>query len=256
MENERLVELLNRTLVVVAHPDDEAIGAGALLRRMREAAVVFCTDGGPRDPYFWGRYGSRENYVQVRRRETDAVMRMAGVRRTHFLPITDQHLYQNLPLAFEELDRITGDFQPDAILTLAYEGGHPDHDSCAFLSYLLGKQHHLPVWEMALYHRKQDGPHCQDFLYPELIGVPLEMSPQELDAKKKMVKLYISQGEALQNFVFSYECFRRQPPYDFRKPPEAEIINYEEWQWTMKATEVAAAFAGFLDARNGTGELE
>jgi len=254
MHNEQLAELLNRTLVIVAHPDDEAIGAGALLRRMREAAVVFCTDGGPRDPYFWNKYGSREHYAQVRRREADAAMRMAGVRRTDILPITDQHLYQNLPLAFEELDRVTRDFQPDAILTLAYEGGHPDHDSCAFLSSVLGERRQLPVWEMALYHRNKDGPPCQDFLHPEWSGVPLEMTTQELEAKKRMVKLYISQGEALQNFVFSYECFRRQPDYDFRKPPAAEVINYEAWQWTMKATEVASAFAAFLDARNRVGE--
>src|SRR3954464_14150939 len=46
-----LAPLLGRTLVIVAHPDDEAVACAALLQRMREAHVLFCTDGGPLDPW-------------------------------------------------------------------------------------------------------------------------------------------------------------------------------------------------------------
>ena len=61
--------LLARTLVIVAHPDDEAAGCGVLLQRMREPVVLFATDGAPEDPYFWARYGSREAYGEMRREE-------------------------------------------------------------------------------------------------------------------------------------------------------------------------------------------
>ena len=66
---EQLAPLLGRTLVIVGHPDDEAVGCGGLLQRMREPIVLFCTDGAPRDPFFWERYGSREAYARERREE-------------------------------------------------------------------------------------------------------------------------------------------------------------------------------------------
>jgi LmbE family N-acetylglucosaminyl deacetylase len=61
-----LSPLLGRTLVLVAHPDDEAVGCGALMQRMHEPVVVFATDGAPRDDYFWKTYGSRLRYSRVR----------------------------------------------------------------------------------------------------------------------------------------------------------------------------------------------
>ncbi|MFB3812617.1 MAG: hypothetical protein ACE14L_00785 [Terriglobales bacterium] len=53
---------LGRTLVLVAHPDDETGGCGGLLQRLCDPVVVFSTDGAPQDPYFWRRHGSPQNY--------------------------------------------------------------------------------------------------------------------------------------------------------------------------------------------------
>ena len=61
-----LAPLLGRTLIIVAHPDDEAVTCAALMQRMREPYVLFCTDGAPLDPYFWKKYGSREAYSLLR----------------------------------------------------------------------------------------------------------------------------------------------------------------------------------------------
>src|ERR1700760_3803120 len=99
--------LLGRTLVLVAHPDDESITCGALLQRMRQPLVVFATDGGPQDEYFWGKYSSRDNYVALRRREAEAALQAVGVRELHWLAdaegrlFTDQHLFRHLPDAME-----------------------------------------------------------------------------------------------------------------------------------------------------------
>lgn len=43
----RIRPLLGKTLVLVAHPDDETGGCSALLQRVREPIVVFATSGAP-----------------------------------------------------------------------------------------------------------------------------------------------------------------------------------------------------------------
>ena len=71
--------LLGKTVVIVAHPDDEAAGCGVLLQRMQDPIVVFATDGAPADSFFWGRYGSRDAYAQLRRDEARRALKLAGV---------------------------------------------------------------------------------------------------------------------------------------------------------------------------------
>src|SRR5260370_19389127 len=55
-----------RLMVLVAHPDDETIGASVLLARFPDSIVIYVTDGAPRDPRFWtgGSYFLREQYPQ------------------------------------------------------------------------------------------------------------------------------------------------------------------------------------------------
>jgi N-acetylglucosamine malate deacetylase 2 len=239
----QITGLLKRTLLLAAHPDDEAVGAGALLQRMEEAYVVFCTDGGPKDSYFWKQYGSREKYVQIRHAEAESAANIAGIKRIEFLDFRDQELFKNLYPALSALERLILELRPNALLTHAYEGGHPDHDSCAFLAYVLGVRHKLPVWEMPLYHRNQQGICGQEFLRSQGSTL-IRPTTEELEKKRDMVNAHRSQN--LQSFDLTVERFRPQPSYDFRNPPEAEVINYEAWQWPMKATEVSAAFSALL----------
>jgi len=244
-------QLLNRTLVIVAHPDDESVGAGLLLQRMPESCVVFCTDGGPRDPYFWHAYVTRENYVFVRRQEAETATKIAGVKRAVFFNFCDQELHKNLRGALKQLKELTRKFRPDALLTLAYEGGHPDHDSCAFLAYLVSSHSRLPVWEMPLYHRTSEGIRGQQFLQPTSNLVLVRGTAGELKTKRSMLRAHVSQSQTLQGFDLKLEHFRPQASYDFSNPPEAEVINYEAWQWPMTARDVCAAFAPLLQDIQG-----
>jgi LmbE family N-acetylglucosaminyl deacetylase len=126
MKPSQLKPLLGRTLVIVAHPDDETISCGGLLQHMREPCVVFCTDGAPEDPFFWQRFGTRERYIELREQEARAALAEVGVREVEFLsresmiPLGDQLLYRTLPQAFATLGNVLHRRNPECLLTLAY----------------------------------------------------------------------------------------------------------------------------------------
>lgn len=251
-------ELLGRTLVLVAHPDDECIAFGALLQRMREPLVVFATSGSPHDPYFWQQYGSREAYARLRREEAFASMHAAGVKDVLFLPdipggedLVDQELFQHLRPAYELLCELVQRRMVQALLTLAYEGGHPDHDSCAFLSAQLATHFNIPCWEAPLYHRLPDGGGVfQGFLEEPGEAVDVKPTSAEQEAKREMCMAYPSQGDFLTHFDVTKENVRPQPAYDFTQPPHEGKTNYEVWQWSMTAQQVCNAFAAFLRENN------
>ena len=48
MENLDIQILLGRTMVLVAHPDDECVLCGGILQKMRDPVVVYATDGAHR----------------------------------------------------------------------------------------------------------------------------------------------------------------------------------------------------------------
>lgn len=253
--NAALAPLLGRTLVIAAHPDDETAGCGVLLQRMRQPAVVFLTDGAPRDPWFWRAHGSRERYAAVRRDEARAALAFARVRELHFFPgAADQELFRNLDAAQAWLDERIRDLRPEALLTLAYEGGHPDHDSCALLAHVAARRHALPAWEFPLYHRSLDGVAVrQEFLVANGAEVALAPSPAELETKRRMLAAYASQADVLQEFAAEVEQFRPQADYDFAAPPHTGVLNYEAWKWKMTGSEVAQAFSAHLARQPGRG---
>ncbi|MEO5568890.1 MAG: PIG-L family deacetylase [Gemmatimonadaceae bacterium] len=82
-----------RVVVIVAHPDDEAIGAGAVLRGFPDVTVVHVTDGAPLDEGYAQRKGfqDRDAYAAARRREVTAALSVIGmpVDRIRCLGIVD-----------------------------------------------------------------------------------------------------------------------------------------------------------------------
>lgn len=242
-------ELMGRTLVVVAHPDDEAIGCGALLQRMRDPLVVFATDGAPRQEKWWQKYGSRETYADLRRGEARQALSEVGVSGPDFLcddhsqPFADQELFLRLPEAVAALMRHIERFRPQALLTHAYEGGHPDHDACCFVASVVAQQYALQIWEMPLYARDTHGNVMQQqFLRPIGREVTIEASPAEQQRKQRMLEAYRSQQEAVSAFDNSIERLRPLHDYDFTKPPHTGKLNYEEWGWEMTGGQLVNAF--------------
>ncbi len=257
-----LQPLLNKTLIVVAHPDDEVIAFGALMQRMRDAVVVYATDGAPRDDYFWKDYGSREAYAQVRREEAQRALNVVGARPVFLADLVpgglvDQELFRSLPKALQGLGKVMADERPDAVLTLAYEGGHPDHDSACFLASSCAQSLALPVWESPLYYRDKNGAGvAQKFIVPTGREIVTQVEGEALAKKIEMFHTYVSQKLVLDGFRPELEQFRTMPQYDFTKRPAPWKLNYEIWQWKMRGEEVAAAFADVLAATPRAGKPE
>ena len=127
-------------MIVVAHQDDESIGAGSRLCKMTDTLVVHVTDGAPRDPSVAQRYGfaTREEYAEARRRELLAAMNVAGVSHERLVSLDYVDGEASLKLVDLVLDitQLIDDFAPDIVLTHPYEGGHTDHDATAFAVHL------------------------------------------------------------------------------------------------------------------------
>lgn len=249
-------ELTGRVLVLVAHADDESIGYGALLQRMRESVVVIATDGAPQDRFFWESFGSREAYAAVRREEARRATQLVGVRELLLLAkedsrLEDQRLFLNLAAAYSLLEKVMKRVRPEAIATLAYEGGHPDHDSCSILGARLGKEFGVPVWEAPLYSRGSDGAmRLQRFLCETGSECAVDIADGELERKREMCAQYVSQGNFLLTFDARREMVRPQAKYDYARPPHEGVTNYELWRWWMSAADVSAKFAEFLEIDN------
>lgn len=244
--------LLGTTVILVAHPDDEVIGFGALMQQMRRAVVVFATDGAPRDDYFWKQYGSREAYAELRRSEAHRALAIVGAEPVFLSDrvaggIADQELFRCLPAAVQAFDRVIAETRPGALLTLSYEGGHPDHDSACFIASVVGKRAGIPVWEAPLYHRDPDGKGAvQKFHQRSGEELDLQVEGSAMQKKMEMFHTYKSQNLVLGGFRPEIETFRPMTAYDFTRRPMPWKLNYEVWQWKMSGEEVAQAFAEYL----------
>ena len=162
----------------------------------------------------------------------------------------DQELFRVLPQAFAALFEIARQHRPQALLTLAYEGGHPDHDACCFLGAKLARELRVPAWEVPLYHRSVDGVEVkQEFPMPAANEVVLRPTPEELRRKQRMLAAYESQGNVVESFNIELERFRPLAHYDFSRPPLPGVLNYEAWQWRITGAEVAEQFVRFEETR-------
>jgi LmbE family N-acetylglucosaminyl deacetylase len=247
-----LTPLLRTTLVLAAHPDDEAIMCGALMQKMQKAVVVFSTDGAPRDEGFWRQYGSRQAYADVRREEARQSLAKVAACPVFLADhveggIVDQELFRSLRPAIAAVEKILVSVAPDCILTPAYEGGHPDHDAACFIGWVVARRASMPVWESPLYHRRADGTSAPQ-TFPAPTGDEVELCAEcgMLQRKIEMLRAYKSQGLVLDGFRPDVETFRPLASYDFSRPPLPWELNYEHWGWGISGAEVASAFAAYL----------
>ena len=240
-------------LVVVAHPDDEAIGAGGLLAGIADVVVAHVTDGSPRDDRYAQSKGfhTREEYARERRREVANALALVGITpdRCRGLGYVDgEASLQMLELVFDVANLID-EVRPDIVLTHPYEGGHSDHDATAFAVHLacgILRRDKAPapiVLELTSYHTISGTRRVFQFL--PFIGseqrtIPLTEAEKAL--KRRMYEEFVSQKHVLERFPIGIERFRTAPRYAFTKAPHAGELDYDRFcslitgaQWRKNA---------------------
>jgi LmbE family N-acetylglucosaminyl deacetylase len=240
-----------RVALIAPHPDDEIIGAGWLLTSLRSPILIHVTDGSPRDlSDAWAAgFESRRDYAAARRIELYDALRAGGIRvgsggcETFALSVVDQEASFEMASLSHKLANLLNELRPQAILTCAYEGGHPDHDATSFAVHAACSMmpQAPPTFEFTLYHvGRETGSESEArmetgcFLPGQRQGRVLELSGRAQAVKTSMLRRFRTQIHMLANFPVEHERFRPAPAYDFSEPPHPGKLYYEYFNWGIK----------------------
>lgn len=254
-------EILLKTAIIAAHPDDEVVGASSRLPLLRNVYIIHTTDGAPKnlmDAIAAG-FSNNDDYVRVRRQELFNALEIAGIEPNRCLELgfKDQDTSFSLTPLSERLEELLRELRPDIILTHAYEGGHPDHDSTAFAvhaacSSIYGKGFIPPVlMEFTSYHDSHGTIITSEFLSGEDIRTcTIVLSEEEKLMKKRMLDCFKTQKNVLSVFKTEKEAFRFAPRYDFLKPPHEGALYYEHFDWGITGEQWRGLAMQALDQLN------
>lgn len=231
-------------LVVVAHPDDEIIAAGALMGRAAKVGVICLTNGAPRKESYARQAGFDNwlNYAFARRAEAEAALALLDreVAPSRSLGITDQDTVNDLVAVTRHLVApLSAGFSH--VVTHAYEGGHPDHDSTAFCVHaacaLIERAGGgAPVIVEAPLYSAPQGAYIHSQFLPHDDAGPITtfpLTPREQALKRRMFDCHLTQRKTFDDFGVEEESFRLAPRYHFAAPPHAGAVGYDQFNWPV-----------------------
>ncbi len=159
------------------------------------------------------------------------------------LDVPDQQAAFQLAGIARRLTQLCAEYATLLVLTHAFEGGHPDHDACAFAVQAacgLMRRKGLPppsVIEMPYYTIGETGWRVQQFgdmASPETV---IHLRPDERRLKQAMLDAYVSQQDVLSLFPPGVERFRLSPGYDFTRLPNGGDLLYEYQHWGLTGSQ-------------------
>lgn len=252
-----------RTLLFAAHPDDETIGAGAMISHLPALRIIHVTDGSPLnmgDAIAAG-FSTRQAYGAARESEAMEALALAGIpadacSNLHF---TDQQVSFHMEELTKRIVELVEDHRPDLLLTHAYEGGHPDHDSVALACHL-AREIHCHRNSRSLFELIEfSGYHASNGAFRVYKFLPCEnrrtydrvLTPEECNLKIQMLRSFRSQSSTLTPFLSPHsEIFRKAPEYDFGRAPHPGRLFYEQFNWGVDG-ETWRKLAAQADVRMG-----
>lgn len=226
-----------RVLFLSAHPDDETLMGGTLfLLRQRgvELHLAYVTDTGA----FGG--------LELRRREARLATSDLGLApsQVEFLDLPSLDLVAQLGAGVEAVGGLLERIQPQVVVTVAFEGGHVDHDAVNFCAWEALRRAGWParLYEYPLYNGSR--PFFQWWpvvnRFPET-EPPLyaRLTPEAVEAKFRMVRTYASQSRILtpiflhaspSRMLRQGEPFREVPrDRDHSRPPHRGCLQVDRW---------------------------
>lgn len=246
-------------IVLVAHPDDESLGAGGLLARLTSAGadveVLLCSAGEASHP--GSPTTSPERLAAVRREEFAAAMEAFGLaERWQFLNLPDGELAQHRAVIAERLADVIGR-RPEAggraarrgaagtpstphsglVIVAPYRGdGHPDHDTLGSLAAETAEAEGHGLLEYPIWYWLWATP--EDHAWRSWVRLTLNNSEQQ--AKRDALHAHASQLQPLSehpgdevllseqflaHFARPFEAFAWQPPVTGRRSArDAEAV--------------------------------
>ena len=231
------------SVIFAAHPDDEVIGLGGLLPRMKNnVTVVHVTDGAPgnlHDARAAG-FDCGEAYANARRIEVLAALRLAGIseKAQIWLSFGDQQTAFSLAELTLRVADVLRTLRPAVVLTHPYEGGHPDHDSTVFavqsaLQLLFSVGSNGPnLWEFTSYHAGPSEMETSEFIPQSGRTVfTFHLTERERALKRRMFDCFPTQKGILSQFPIAVERIREAPAYRFSDAPQSTRLWYEQFDW-------------------------
>jgi LmbE family N-acetylglucosaminyl deacetylase len=187
-------------LILLAHQDDEIAFAQLIAQVLADGTrvrVVYLTNGGmgPRMP---ARRAAESVRALAALRVPRSEIRFLGTE----LSIPDGELYRHLAAAYRALLQDCADIgELGALLTLAWEGGHPDHDAAHVLAIRLARERGADdrTWQVPFYRAADGGPPFFSMFAPLAGNGPVLDLPAARESalqRARMIRFYPSQWRA------------------------------------------------------------
>lgn len=221
-----------RVLVIAAHPDDEILFAGAQLSHCRMLTIVHLTDGATSRAIAKSQgFRTRRQYAEARKQELTAALEAGNIEaQCRCLGYRDTYSCLSMSAATRTLSELISTERPDVVLTHAYEGGHIDHDTAAFVAHSAVQFCNIrpELWEMACYHKRNGRRFTH--LFPDAENDhswTITLTPDEREAKRRMLECFRTQQFIINTFPKDIETLRPAPAHDFTTAPFTGPLAYE-----------------------------